>query len=531
MDELNISKDVEIQRCSEDFIYFCENYVKINNPAHGLVNFILHPYQKRYVEALQTNRYLICKKFRQGGFTTLSIAWSLWKCIFSFDQRIIFMSKTDREATYYGGFAKLMIEELPDWLKPKMDINNDHQKSFSDMSSNILFSTPKQIRGHNANYLFIEEAAFFLNMNDHWKLMWTMLGAGGHCIICSSTNGTGNWFHKTYTEAEQLKNEFKIFHCSYLDHPDYTDEWAANMKQNLGAKGWRQEIMCEFLSPDTRTSQERMSDTIQFFEDTSAAEEFVESLNKNTDPKKLKIKLENWKTKKDVKDGLDWSFETSYTDNPKPSKKEEPEYKPQAYQFRNMSREEQKAFVTSYESIHTVPVGHPEFDKLEIKNADDLADLWSDVSELYPEYSEIKDFWVKASEETHAKMIEIEDRINESVFSDMLVMAGVVSKQEADTLPVYQKFARPDLKIIDTIKASKRYPDNLILSFSQGKLCINQVPTVIMEDDVKDLYNGIFSLIGYEQAIKSTVDAITSKLDDLFMEKNNEESLDEKALK
>jgi hypothetical protein len=114
---------------------------------------------------------------------------------------------------------------------------------------------------------------------------------------------------------------------------------------------------------------------------------------------------------------------------------------------------------------------------------------------------------------------------------DMLVMAGLISAEDAKTLPAYKVFARPDLKIIDTIKSSGRYSDDLHLSFSNDRLCVNKIPTVIKEDDVRDLYNGIFSLVGYEQAIDSAVKAITSKLDNLFLEKKDAESLEEKTLK
>ena len=96
---------------------------------------------------------------------------------------------------------------------------------------------------------------------------------------------------------------------------------------------------------------------------------------------------------------------------------------------------------------------------------------------------------------------------------------------------MYKVFARPDLKIIDTIRSSGRYSEELHLSFSKDRLCVNKIPTVIKEQDVRDLYNGVFSLVGYEQAIDSAVNAITAKLDNLFLEKNDAESLEEKTLK
>ena len=339
MDEIRVSQEVETQKCAENFVYFCETYVKINKPTHGLINFILHPYQKRYVKALQDNRFLITNKFRQGGFSTLNCAWSLWKCMFSSQNNILFISKNYRESICCGNFATLMIDCLPDWLKPKLEKNNDHQKTFSDTGCKLFFCTPEAARGLSISHLFLEEAAFITNMDKYWKSVFQTIGTNGNCYVTSTPNGnknpngTKNWFHETYIAAEKLQNDFKVFHCDYMDRPDFFNEdWAA---QNLGAK----------------------------------------------------------------------------------------------------------------------------------------------------------------------------------------------------TPPDCQLFERIDLKIIGTIKSSGRYSDDLILSFSKGRICVNKVPTVIKEDDVINLYNGLFSLIGHEKAIDYAVNVITSKLDSLFMRRNHAESLDEKTLK
>ena len=39
-------------------------------------------------------------------------------------------------------------------------------------------------------------------------VLYPTLSTGGRCIALSTPNGVGNWFHKTYTEAEENKNDF-----------------------------------------------------------------------------------------------------------------------------------------------------------------------------------------------------------------------------------------------------------------------------------------------------------------------------------
>lgn len=117
MDEINkATHEVEIKNCAESFVYFCEKYVKIVHPIRGLVPFILHDFQKRYIEHLGEHRFVIAKKFRQGGFSTLTIAWLLWRFLFKLDERNMAVTQTDREAVYLSSMMRKMIRELPEFL-------------------------------------------------------------------------------------------------------------------------------------------------------------------------------------------------------------------------------------------------------------------------------------------------------------------------------------------------------------------------------------------------------------------------------
>ena len=528
--------EVELKRCAEDFIYFCENYIKISNPTRGLINFILHPYQKRYIKALQDNRFLITKKFRQGGFSSLNCAWATWNCIFSKDKSIMFVAKTDREITHgYAPIIDKIIQELPDWLKPKMGKNNEHQKHFEDTGCKIFLYDFKATRGKTIDYLFIEEAAFISDMEKYWIAIWPTISTGGHCYVTSTTNGTNNWFHNTYTNAEKLENSFKVFHCSYIEHPDYSDEnWAANTKHALGSKGWRQEVLCEFVEEDKRTIEQKISDTVQYFDDMSAAEEFVNSLNESS-PKKSRKKIDNVSIKCGVLKGLDWGLDVPYTEEPvaipKTQKLIDVETaKPEVVHFKAMSKEEQKIFIEKESHKKIDKVDHPEWDEFSIKNTEDLADFWEYAAEVEPNFKPIKQYWYNAVEEQNKRMEEMENKANEFITPELLAMAGLMDRKEAKVCSL-DSYARPDLKIIDKIKQSGRYPDCMKLSFYKGKLCINSVPTVIREEDLQDLYNGTLSLIGYDQAINSVVSVIQTKLDDLFKGVENAESLVEESLK
>lgn len=241
-------KEEEFIKCYNSFAYFCQKYVKIQHPTRGLMPFVLFKYQRRVVEDYEKHRFSIIRKFRQGGLTTVTVVWSLWRCLFKLDESIMVVSKSDREAIAAGEIVKRALEELPSWMRPSMDKNNDHQKFFDETGCQLCFYTPEAVRGRAITYLVLDEAAFVPNMEYHWKAIFPSVSAGGNCIAISTVNGIGNWYEETYHAAEKGENDFHIIDLMYTEHPDYNDdEWVRQMRAQLGEKGWLQEVMGDFM--------------------------------------------------------------------------------------------------------------------------------------------------------------------------------------------------------------------------------------------------------------------------------------------
>lgn len=243
----------EMRKCSEDFLYFAENYVKITHPKKGLIPFSLFDYQKRMVSDYIKHRFNIMSKFRQCGATTTTVLYSLWLCLFRPDQRIMIVSIGDREAIEAGRYVKIAIEELPEWMRPQMGKNNDHEKEFVETNSVIWFLSPKAARSKSLSLLIIDEAAFITKMDDLWKAMMPTLSTGGSCIVISTVNGLGNWYAEMFHKAKEGKAKFNVIEIDYWEHPEYrTDEWVRTMKAQIKEKDWLQEFMRSFLgSGDT----------------------------------------------------------------------------------------------------------------------------------------------------------------------------------------------------------------------------------------------------------------------------------------
>jgi hypothetical protein len=244
----------EMIRCMYSFPYFCENYIKINSYLWGdnryetsLVPFKLYPFQERLAKEYEENKFTIVSKYRQGGFTTTMAAYALWYCMYRLDKRFVFACKSDRPAIEISYITKRMIDELPEWLKPKMGVNNDHHREFKETGSSIHFFSITYMCSQAITDLVIDEAAFIPNMDQHWKALYPTINAFGKVMVLSTPNGIGNFFEETYSKAKDKTNEFKALDFDYHEHPDYTEDKIATIRNNLGERAFTQEFERAFL--------------------------------------------------------------------------------------------------------------------------------------------------------------------------------------------------------------------------------------------------------------------------------------------
>jgi hypothetical protein len=257
----------EFQKCKEDPIHFMCNYIKVAHPVRGLVNFDLYPFQKDILNALENNRFNILRKFRQAGCTTIASAYALWMAIFQKYKSIVILSKGDAESTEVLDRIKLMHEELPNFLRPKVVEDNKHTLKLS--TNSIIKSRPsgKQSgRSLAGSLLIIDEAAFIDNIDSIWAAVYPIISTGGRAFVLSTVNGVGNWYHEIYTGAINGENSFNAIDIEWKDHPEYkrrlgfesiykvledkglnVDKWEETTKANMPLRQWLQEYECEFL--------------------------------------------------------------------------------------------------------------------------------------------------------------------------------------------------------------------------------------------------------------------------------------------
>jgi hypothetical protein len=184
--------------------------------------------------------YVIATKFRQGGFTTTLLAWGLYRCLYHQEDWIV-LSGQNRESFYCADLIENILSYMP--IVPKYGRVGNTISFYNTNRNKIIFAKDSRSMGGN---VIINEAAFHRDMDVKWKT--TIPTIKDKCIVISTTNGIGNWFHDTYVNALEKKNQFHVFKTEYTEHPDYNnEEYVVKMKENLGEKGWLQEMNQSFV--------------------------------------------------------------------------------------------------------------------------------------------------------------------------------------------------------------------------------------------------------------------------------------------
>ncbi len=239
----------EYKKCLENPMYFMKKYVKIQHPKRGTIPFELYPFQDTALQELIDNDYNIILKSRQLGITTLSSAYSLWMMIFHSDKNILCISITQETSKEIVTRVRFANDNLPSWLKvPCVEDNRLSLRLKNGSQIKAVSSSGTAGRSAALSMLIIDEAAFIDNIDEIWTSAQSTLSTGGKAIVLSTPNGVGNFFHKTWVEADAKKNKFHTIRLPWHLHPERDQTWRDEQTKLLGPKMAAQECDCDFAT-------------------------------------------------------------------------------------------------------------------------------------------------------------------------------------------------------------------------------------------------------------------------------------------
>ncbi len=239
----------EYIKCGNDPSYFIRKYCVIQHPIRGKIPFELYPFQVNTLNEVLNHKYNIILKARQLGISTLTAAYSLWLMTFRNDKNILVLATKQDTAKNLVTKIRVMHSNLPGWLKQTCIEDNKLSLRYKNGSQvKAVSSSEDSGRSEALSLLVLDEAAFIDKIDTIWAAAQQTLSTGGQCIALSTPNGVGNWFHRTWIDAEEGVNSFHTIRLHWSLHPERDDTYRKEQDKLLGPSLAAQECDCDFLT-------------------------------------------------------------------------------------------------------------------------------------------------------------------------------------------------------------------------------------------------------------------------------------------
>ena len=241
----------EYAKCVSDPMYFIENYIKIVSLDEGLVQFEPYSFQKKILESVHNDRFVICKMPRQSGKSTTVISYLLHYILFNPDKNVAILANKLTTARELLGRLKLAYEHLPKWLQQGVVEWNKGSIILENGSKILASSTSSSaVRGGSFNLLFMDEFAFVPEnvADEFFNSVYPTISAGQSTkvLIVSTPKGL-NMFYKLWKDAEDGQNSYTPIEVHWSDVPGRDANWKKQTIRNTSPQQFRQEFECDFL--------------------------------------------------------------------------------------------------------------------------------------------------------------------------------------------------------------------------------------------------------------------------------------------
>jgi hypothetical protein len=239
----------EYKKCANDVVYFMKRYAKIQHPDRGKILFELFDFQEDTVRQFSQHDYNIILKSRQLGISTLVAGYALHMMLFGTDKNILAIGITQKTSKNLVTKVRVMYENLPSWLKTTLTEDTKLLIRFANGSQiQAVSAAVDSARSEALSLLILDEAAFIEDIEAIWAASQQTLGNYGSCIMLSTPNGVGNFFHKKWVDAKTGANTFNPIILPWTVHPERDQSWRDHQDILLGPKLATQECECNFIS-------------------------------------------------------------------------------------------------------------------------------------------------------------------------------------------------------------------------------------------------------------------------------------------
>lgn len=255
---------LQFQQCCDRIsgpLYFMENFMKIQHPTKGGIQFQPFDYQIDLIKNYNEYRYSINMLGRQMGKTTVAAGYLLWYAMFIPDSTILVASNKGDGASEIMQRIRYAYENCPDHIRAGATEYNKGSLTF-DNGSRIVASTTTENtgRGMSLTLVYLDEFAFVPPRiaAEFWTSLSPTLSTGGKCIVTSTPNNDDDTFASIWYQANKTVDEygneqevgingFRGYLATWEQHPERDEEWAEAERGRIGEERFRREHECEFI--------------------------------------------------------------------------------------------------------------------------------------------------------------------------------------------------------------------------------------------------------------------------------------------
>ena len=260
-----MARKSEIVKCGNDPVYFIKNYCKIAHQKRGIIPFELFEYQEETLDDFIKHRFNIILKARQMGLSTLCAAYAVWMILFHRGKEVLIVATKKEVAQNLIKKCKIIWQHLPKWLQFEAIARQtlSHIELANGSTVKAVPTNPDAGRSEALSLLIIDEAAIIRDFKEIYTSAFPTLATGGNMIVLSTPLGTGNLFHKLYTEARARQNEFNPIKIHWSLHPERDKKWFKSQTKNMTETEVAQEFQCDFTSSGETLCEKKTLDILK----------------------------------------------------------------------------------------------------------------------------------------------------------------------------------------------------------------------------------------------------------------------------
>lgn len=196
------------------FKQFCSEFLMVNNPLQGLSQFIPHNHQLKFVNFVDHHALTICKKQRQTGFSTISIAYLAWQLMSRTNfTGCILTGRPDHAGHMFNTVCtKLLNSHNEPLIYQNFGMSRDRYVYSNPINNTIVIGDIHTDHGcRSYDVTFIDEAAY--SNLDHLAIQSIMAASGKVVVISTESNEDprNNVFEQLYAKAVLMDGPFELF--------------------------------------------------------------------------------------------------------------------------------------------------------------------------------------------------------------------------------------------------------------------------------------------------------------------------------